>query len=240
MNYNTINKKYNENYNDIVSKEEENRNMNNIGNMNYTRDPYYRPRITPDSKGVKLFKRIIYNPITKELLYSNGRYNNNNEHNIINENENQSLMKRYKNNKFLFDQEKYNEQKLIELFNKFRNTIISKGDKSIFNLQKLLYEFNTDCHPFLISFENFLEIIQKLGINNFTIEEIRKIFIFLDNNKTGYINYDIFFRNLVGYMRRNRQALVRTIYESLRKDQYGNIFYVDFKQLFNADKYNVD
>ena len=241
MNYNRINKKYNQKpeiYNDIISKEEENRNMNNIGDMNYIGDPYYRPRITPDNTGIKLFNRIIYNPITKEFLYSNERYNNNNEHNIINGRENQSFMKRYKNNKFLFDEEKYNEQKLIELFNKLRNTIIAKGDKSIFNLQKLLYEFNTDCHPFLISFENFLEIIQKLGINNFTIEEIRKIFIFLDNNKAGYINYDIFFRNLVGYMGRNRQALVRTVYESLRKDQYGNIFYIDFKQLFNADKYN--
>ena len=39
-------------------------------------------------------------------------------------------------------------------------------------------------------------------------------------------------------MGRSRQVLVRQIYDSLRKDQNGNVFVVDFKKLFNADKYN--
>ena len=39
-------------------------------------------------------------------------------------------------------------------------------------------------------------------------------------------------------MGRNRQPLVRKIYDSIKKDQNGNIFIVDFKKIFNANKYN--
>ena len=240
MNLNSINNRYNQNPNEnniAQNKEEGERNINNIGNENenYISDPYYRPKITPGGKGIKLFKRIIYNPITKELLYSddyNARYKNQ-----INESD-LSPMKRYKNNKYLFDEEKYNEQQLIELFNKFRNILISKGEKYIFNLQKLLSELDTDNRPFLITFDEFWEIIQKLRINDLTFEEIKQLFAFLDINNTGFINYDTFFKNLVGNMGRTRQLLVRTIYASLRQDQYGNIFTKDVQYLFNAEKYN--
>ena len=40
------------------------------------------------------------------------------------------------------------------------------------------------------------------------------------------------------YMGRNRQPMIRNIYDSIKKDQNGNIFVVDFKKLFNANKYN--
>ena len=229
--YNNENNRYNQNFN-----REEKSYMNNINSIS---DPYYRPRITPGGKGIKIFKKIIYNPITKELLYSNNfneKYNN--EQNVVNKDINQSTMKRYKNNKFIFDEDKYKEQILIELFNKFRNEIISKGEQSIFTLQNILNKFNTDYHPNLISFDNFCDLFQELDIKNCNIDEIKIIFEYFEQNNKGYINYDNFFKYLVGYMGRNRQVLVRQIYDSLRKDQNGNVFVVDFKKLFNADKYN--
>ena len=238
------NNRYNQNDNVINKLEinEENKNNNNtIANSIY--DPYYRPRISPGEKGIKKFKKIIYNPITKELLYSNNfsnKYNNEQNQNekIINEKNIKTPMKRYKNNIYLFDEDKYKQQKLIELFNQFRNEIISKGEKSIFILQKLLYEFNTDYHPNYISFDNFCNIFQKLEIKNINIDGIKKIFEIFDKNNTGYINYDNFFKNVVGFMGRDRQNMVRKIYDAIRKDQNGNIFVVDFKKIFNGDRYN--
>ena len=231
-NNNNINEKIR--YNNIYNSFKINNNINSIS------DPYYKPRITPGNKGIKLFKKIIYNPITKELLYSNNfnenydkKQNNNSNENII-----KSPMKRYKNNIYLFDEDKYKQQKLTELFNSFRNEIISKGEKTIFTLQKILYEFNNDYHPNLISFDNFCVLFQKLGIKNINIEGIKKIFEIFDKNNTGYIDYDNFFKNVVGYMGRNRQLLVRKIYDSIKKDQNGNIFIIDFKKIFNANKYN--
>ena len=216
--------------------------INNNANMNSISDPYYRPRITPGEKGIRKFKKIIYNPITKELLYSNNfnnKYNDNIQNqNVENDKKIKTPMKRYKNNIYLFDEDKYKQQKLIELFNHFRNIIKAKGEKTIFTLQKILYDFNTDYHPNLISFDNFCTLFQKLNINNFKIEEIRKIFEIFDNNNLGYIDYDNFFNNLVGHMGRERETIVRKIYDGIKKDQNGNIFVVDFKKIFNGGNYN--
>ena len=214
-------------YNEI----EENKNIKSIS------DPYYRPRITPGNKGIKMFKKIIYNPITKEVLYSDN-FNRENNYNNQNENNIKVPYKQYKNNIYLFDEDKYKQQKLIDLFNLFRNEIISKGVKAIFTLQKILYEFNTDYHPNLISFDNFCMMFQKLDIKSINIDGIQKIFHIFDKNNSGYINYDNFFKGVVGYMGRNRQEIVRKIYEFLKKDENGNIFVVDFKRIFNANKYN--
>ena len=239
------NNRYYQNYNEynILETVEENKDNNTNPITNSISDPYYRPKITLGEKGKKNFKKLIYNQITKELLYSNNfnnKYNNdqNQKENLLNENKIKTPLKRYKNNIYLFDEDKYNQQKLIELFNQFRNEIISKGEKSIFILQKLLYEFNTDYHPNYISFDNFCSIFQKLQINNINIDGIKKIFEIFDKNNTGYINYDNFFKNVVGFMGHDRQNIVRKIYDALRKDQNGNIFVVDFKKLFNGDRYN--
>ena len=235
-NNNILQKNYKDNNNMNENKRYNNNNtFNNNKNINSISDPYYRPRITPGNKGIKLFKKIIYNPITKELLYSD---NNNEQNNKSNENTIKSPMKRYKNNIYLFDEDKYKQQKLIELFNSFRNEIISKGEKTIFTLQKILYEFNNDYHPNLISFDNFCILFQKLNIKNINIEGIKNIFGIFDKNNSGYIDYDYFFKSVVGYMGRNRQPMIRNIYDSIKKDQNGNIFVVDFKKLFNANKYN--
>ena len=215
--------------------------INNNANMNSISDPYYRPRITPGEKGIRKFKKIIYNPITKELLYSNNfndKYKDSIQIQNADDNKIKTPMKRYKNNIYLFDEDKYKQQKLIELFNQFRIIIKAKGEKTIFTLQKILYDFNTDYHPNLISFDNFCTLFQKLNINNFKIEEIRKIFEIFDNNNLGYIDYDNFFKNLVGHMGREREAMIRKIYDGIKKDQNGNIFVVDFKKIFNGGNYN--
>ena len=243
INSNSIidNKRYNQNLIDNNIENNENKKFNGNINLKSISDPYYRPRISQGEKGIKKFKKIIYNPITKELLYSynfNDKYNNELNQNNFKENKIKSPMKRYKNNIYIFDEEKYKQQKLIELFNKFRNEIIEKGEKTIFILQKILYEFNTDYHPNLISFDNFCSLFQKLQIRNINIDGIKKIFEIFDKNNIGYIDYDYFFKNLVGYMGRNRQELVRKIYDVIKKDQNGNIFVVDFKKIFNGSKYN--
>ena len=81
-------------------------------------------------------------------------------------------------------------------------------------------------------------MFQKLDIKSINIDGIQKIFHIFDKNNSGYINYDNFFKGVVGYMGRNRQEIVRKIYEFLKKDENGNIFVVDFKRIFNANKYN--
>ena len=210
-------------------------NLNNIISIS---DPYYRPRITPGNKGRKIFKKIIYNPITKQVLFANDHHNEEQYIKITKENKINSPMTRYKNNIFLFNEEKYNQKQLLELFNKFRKEIIKKGKSSIFTLQKILSEFNSNNNPNLISFDDFHILFQKLNINNINSDEIKKIFGIFDQENTGYINYDNFLKNLVGNMGRKRQSFVRKLYESFNKDQNGNIFSLDLKTIFNASKYN--
>ena len=119
-----------------------------------------------------------------------------------------------------------------------RNEIISKGEKSIFIVQKLLPELNMDNNKNLISFDNLCFLCQKLQIRNINDSELKKIFEFFDKDNIGYINYDDLFKNLVGFMGRARQNIVRRLYDSLNKDQNGNIFSMDLKTCFNASKYN--
>ena len=210
-------------------------------NLNSISDPYYRPRITPGKKGRRIFKQIIYNPITNQLLFDNLNQNNNNNKDN-NDRNHESLAKspvtRYKNNIFIFNEDKYKKQILLELFNKLRNEIISKGEKSIFIVQKLLPELNMDNNKNLISFDNLCFLCQKLQIRNINDSELKKIFEFFDKDNIGYINYDDLFKNLVGFMGRARQNIVRRLYDSLNKDQNGNIFSMDLKTCFNASKYN--
>ena len=236
-NFSIDNNRYNQN---IKNNDEQFFNNNPIKNS--ISDPYYRPRITPGEKGKKKFKKIIYNPITKELVYSNNfneKYKDNIQNNIMQKtNKIETPMKRYKNNIYLFDEDKYKQQKSIDLFNQFRNKVKAKGEKTIFTIQKILYDFNTDYHPNLISFDNFCTLFQKLNISNFKIEEIQKIFEIFDKNNLGYIEFDNFFSNLVGQMGREREAMVRKIYDGLKKDQNGNIFVIDFKKIFHGGKYN--
>ena len=205
-------------------------------NLNSNSDPYYRPRITPGKKGRKIFKQIIYNPITNQLLFDN--LNKNNNKNRKNESLTKSPVTRYKNNIFIINEDKYKRQLLLELFNKLRNEIISKGDKSIFIVQKLLPELNMDNNKNLISFDNLCFLCQKLQIRSINDSELKKIFEFFDKDNIGYINYDDLFKNLVGFMGRARQNTVRRLYDSLNKDQNGNIFSMDLKTCFNASKYN--
>ena len=205
-------------------------------NLNSNSDPYYRPRITPGKKGRKIFKQIIYNPITNQLLFDN--LNKNNNKNRKNESLIKSPVTRYKNNIFIINEDKYKRQLLLELFNKLRNEIISKGDKSIFIVQKLLPELNMDNNKNLISFDNLCFLCQKLQIRSINDNELKKIFEFFDKDNIGYINYDDLFKNLVGFMGRARQNTVRRLYDSLNKDQNGNIFSMDLKTCFNASKYN--
>ena len=205
-------------------------------NLNSNSDPYYRPRITPGKKGRKIFKQIIYNPITNQLLFDN--LNKNNNKNRKNESLIKSPVTRYKNNIFIINEDKYKRQLLLELFNKLRNEIISKGDKSIFIVQKLLPELNMDNNKNLISFDNLCFLCQKLQIRSINDNELKKIFEFFDKDNIGYINYDDLFKNLVGFMGRARQNTVRKLYDSLNKDQNGNIFSMDLKTCFNASKYN--
>ena len=205
-------------------------------NLNSNSDPYYRPRITPGKKGRKIFKQIIYNPITNQLLFDN--LNKNNNKNRKNESLTKSPVTRYKNNIFIINEDKYKRQLLLELFNKLRNEIISKGDKSIFIVQKLLPELNMDNNKNLISFDNLCFLCQKLQIRSINDNELKKIFEFFDKDNIGYINYDDLFKNLVGFMGRARQNTVRRLYDSLNKDQNGNIFSMDLKTCFNASKYN--
>jgi len=215
--------------------------INANNNLNSISDPYYRPRITPGKKGRKIFKQIIYNPITNQLLFDNLNLNNdNNKDNKtrIYETLVNSPVTRYKNNIFIFNEDKYKRQILLELFNKLRNEIISKGEKSIFIIQKLLPELNMDNNKNLISFDNLCFLCQKLQIRSINDNELKKIFEFFDKDNIGYINYDDLFKNLVGFMGRARQNIVRRLYDSLNKDQNGNIFSMDLKICFNASKYN--
>ena len=132
-----------------------------------------------------------------------------------------------------------NSQKFYEVITKIKNQIISKGNKSIFNMQKILLKFSEDINESLITFDDLCNLFEVLEIN-ITGEEVELIFDELNGRKIGYINYDSLIKNIIGCsLNRRRQNIITNLYYSLNNDNNHNFIYIeDLKRIFNPGGYN--
>ena len=222
-----------------------NNNINNNNIKNTKKYFLYESSNPKENKGIRIFKKIRYNPITDVYIKESNSFNNGytNINNIINnkektksdnENENEELIKEEinieeekepkKNKNILYNFiNSYNNNSLKEneALIKFRNILISQGVKGIFKFQKLLSIYDRN-NSGLISFDNFLTIFQSNYIN-VSISDIKLIFSLFDdtysyNNK--FINNE---NNNINDIQINNTSEYKIKYDSLIKSLVGNL-----------------
>ena len=245
QNYNNIeenNIKINNNYNNYklteirdISKSQAIPNSQQMGSYNQFRNennensnvrrqrmtPYYNPISSPEGKGLKMFRRLRFDPITNEYIMSpvqekNNNINmNNNAYNNININQNLG----YENNNKI---------------NLLRDLLAQRGQKSIFIIQRMLYIYDRN-KTGEIPFDKLCDIFEIYNIN-ITRQEIFEFFNLLDQEHKGIIRYNDLIKVLINNISNNRQFLIQKLFEDLSK---GNSYVLinDIKQNFNPIKH---
>ena len=225
-------------------------NNNNVNNNNINTNTIkntkkyflYESSKPKENTGIRIFKKIRYNPITDQYIKESNSFNNGytNINDIMNnkektKNENEELIKEEinvdeekgpKNNKNIIYNfsNTYNNNSLKEneALIKFRNLLISQGVKGIFKFQKLLSIYDRN-NSGLISFDNFLTIFQSNYIN-VPISDIKLIFSLFDdtyNYNNNFINKEN--ENNNNEIQINNTSEYKIKYDSLIKSLVGNL-----------------
>ena len=211
-----------------------NRNEENIKKQRMS--PYYNPRITPEGKGLKMFRQLRFNPITNEYIMSpitperninpinNQNYNidNNNLYTNINANTNINSNNNINNN-YLND----NGNKKISLL---RDLLAKRGQKSIFIIQRMFYIYDRN-QTGQIPFDKLCDIFEIYNIN-LTREDIFEFFNILDKEHKGIINYNDLIQILIDNFNQNREIIIQKLFEKYNKGK-GFVSINDLKQNFN-------
>ena len=171
--------------------------------------PYYHPQKTPLYKGVKMYRHLRHNPITNEFIMSkeppiDGFYESNNNLN---------------NNKrrFYDDNKSNNNNKPIKELGEFKEKLASRGQKGIFNFQKLLCLYDKDKKG-EISYTNFNELLEMFNIY-ITKQSIYLIFEYFDKGKKGFIRYDDLIKELIVNINSNREFLLKNLYDNYKNNE---------------------
>jgi len=130
------------------------------------------------------------------------------------------------------NKDKYNYSQII--LNSLRNILIKRGNKSIFYLQRMLTNCDSE-HTGNISFSDLNNIFRAYNFNIY-FYDIKILFDLFDKNKVGIIHYDDLINKIVGKMNDKRKELVIKIYKDLIED--GE--YVSIKKMkcrFNCYKH---
>ena len=189
---------------------------------------------------------LIKEEINKEISMENNQkfVNQNDKNNEISEN-NLNLEMDEQNNINIKNYQNNNLKENNSLI-KFRNLLISRGNKSIFRLQRMLSIYDRN-HSGLISFDNFYIIFQAYYLN-FPLSDIKSIFSLFDttsnNTKETYkdssmfkIKYDDLLKSIIGNMPIKRQIIIKKVFDSFKKDNEGKIMTSDIKSKFNYTKH---
>ena len=195
--------------------------------------PYYNPRLSPEGKGLKMFRQLRFNPITNEYIMSpmppekninkikaEQNYNDYNEnlYNRININNNTQS---YSNNL---------SSNGLQKINLLRELLAKRGQKSIFIIQRMFYIYDRG-QTGEIPFDKLCDIFEIYNIN-LTREDIFEFFNILDMEHKGIIKYNDLIQILVNNIEKNREILIQKLFENLHKGN-GFVLINDLKQCFN-------
>ena len=167
-------------------------------------NPNHIPIKTPLYQRNKMFRSFQHNPITNEIS-------------INKENCKQSYYETYK-------------RKISYSLQKLKEIIISRGQKGIFNLQKLFCLYDKE-KTGQISYIKFIELCEIFNIN-LERNNLKDIFDFFDREKIGSMKYDELIQELIRNISINRVVFIKNLYNDFDKDKYGNIFINDIRKRF--------
>ena len=213
-----------------------NNNDNNINkNLKNSKKYFlYESPMPKENSGIRIFKKVRYNPITDEYIKESNSFNNG--HNNINvlvnnkekiNNEHEELIKeeinidenQTKNNKRIIynfrNTYSNNSLKENEALIKFRKILISQGTNGIFKFQKLLSIYDRN-NSGLISFDNFLTIFQSNYLN-VSLSDIKSIFSLFEDT----YNYNNSFNNNDSQIKNTSEYKIK--YDSLIKSLVGTL-----------------
>ena len=122
-----------------------------------------------------------------------------------------------------------NLDKNIKLIKKIKKEILSQGSSTMFDIQKTLTKYDVD-NSGRIDLDEFNRLCYEFNIN-LTPDEIKTVFSCFDPSRTGKIYYQDFLNIINEPLNDFRAELVDQLYESLNKNNRGNL---EIKTLFGA------
>ena len=206
----------------LREQEEVKQNPNNISSLTPM------PKI-PESK----FEKINpYSTPIKTPLYKSNKFLRNIRHNpIINE----YVINRSNNKQNYFGKKTPYKFSSSNNFERLKEIIISRGQKGIFNFQKLFCLYDKE-KTGQISYIKFIELCEIFNIN-LERKNLKEIFDSYDKEKIGLIRYDELIQDLIRNININRVVLIKNLFNDFPKDKYGNIFINDLRKRFKANNH---
>ena len=222
----------------IQSNNNINNNLNNNQELSNTINeklstPFKNSRRS--TEGIKVYQnKRRYNPITDEYYDTENTTSNNNSIN-----NNFSTSQNSVNNDINNITQKINKNSYtnnnLGVLEQLRNTLISRGSKSIFTFQRMLSIYDRQSTG-QISLDDFITIFQTYNLN-LSNNEIQNIFQNFDANQTGIINYDILLNKLIGQMSEKRISLVQNVFNTFNKNENGEVLLSEIKQKYNPARH---
>ena len=248
-----INNNYNEEYKEELTENEINyklnkRYVNNVANnkliyshinprnvlkMEEEKQTYNNSIRTPILKtNFKNFETLqpYHTPYKTPLLSTNINKFRNMHYSISS---NQILMKNEESKQNFYEMNSpYNYYNNLNTFEKLREIIKSRGQKGIFNLQKLLCLYDKEKSG-QISYIKFIELCEIFNIN-LERKKLKEVFDIFDKEKIGIIAYDRLIQALIRNINIDRVILIKRVYNNFEKDRYGNVLINDIRTKFKS------
>ena len=122
-----------------------------------------------------------------------------------------------------------NLDKNIKLIKKIKKEINNQGGSTLIDMQKTIMKFDVD-NSLKIDMDEFNRIFYEFNMN-LTPDEIKTVFSCFDPSRTGKIYYEDFLNIIHDPLNEFRAELVDELYNSLNKNNRGNL---EIKTVFGA------
>ena len=127
-----------------------------------------------------------------------------------------------------------NLDKNIKLIKKMKKLILSQGGNTFFDIQKTITKFDVD-NSGRIDLDEFNRLCYEFNIS-LTPDEIKTVFSCFDPSRTGKIFYEDFLNIIKDPLNDFRAQLVDQLYDSLNKNNRGNLEIKTILGAFNDKK----
>ena len=131
-----------------------------------------------------------------------------------------------------------NLDKNIKLIKKIKKLILSQGGNTFFDIQKTITKFDVD-NSGRIDLDEFNRLCYEFNIS-LTPDEIKTVFSCFDPSRTGKIFYEDFLNIIKEPLNDFRAQLVDQLYDSLNKNNRGNLEIKTILGAFNDKKFEPE